>query len=88
VPRLVGLELPGGAALPRPGDTINHRGSVVGYVTNAAYCPTLERRLARACIAIGFSEPGTRVTLGGSDAQEAVVAATYRWYDQDNLRLK
>lgn len=87
--RLVGLEVPPGAPPPRKDQPIVEAGAAVGRVTNAMFCPTLERWAARGWLPVGLSGPGTRVAIGeGEGACEARVAPSYRWYDPAGARTR
>ncbi len=83
--RLIGLELEANAPAPKPGTAVRLGGRTVGAVTNAAYCPTFGRNLARAWLLAEFASAGTRVIV---DDAPASVAPTYRWYDPENSRLR
>ena len=69
--RLVGLTLDG-RAVPAPGTLAHAGGREVGRVTSAVASPALDRPIALAYLHRDFTEPGTRVTIDGT---EAVVTA-------------
>jgi folate-binding protein YgfZ len=65
--KLVGLRLQG-EIFPVAGSAIEGGGKAPGVVTSAAWSPRFEQPIALGYVHRELAEPGTRVTVAGSDA--------------------
>jgi folate-binding protein YgfZ len=65
--KLVGLRLQG-EIFPAAGSAIEGGGKAPGVVTSAAWSPRFEQPIALGYVHRELAEPGTRVTVAGSDA--------------------
>ena len=71
--RLVGLKLQS-SAVPSRGASVTAAGREIGRITSAVYSPRAGAAIALGYVHRDFTEPGTRVDVGGTaDAQAAVV---------------
>jgi folate-binding protein YgfZ len=73
--RLVGLVLDG--ATPAPGARIRSGERDIGFITSSARSPSLERPIALAYVHRDFVEPGTVVSVAGTDTQVPAVVASF-----------
>lgn len=66
--KLVGIALPDDTSVAR-GAEIHGADKAIGRVTSVAWSPILSRPLALGYVHRDFVEPGTRVSIGGADAE-------------------
>lgn len=65
------LRFDAGAAVPKPGDKIEHDGKEVGHVTSAVFSPRFQRPVALGYVRKECNAPGTRVMVNGAVAEIA-----------------
>jgi folate-binding protein YgfZ len=66
--KLVGLTLDAVSPVPGAGASIHAADREIGRVTSAAWSPVLARPIALGYVHRDFTEPGTHVTVSGTDA--------------------
>jgi aminomethyltransferase len=79
--RLMGLLIEGTQA-PQAGDRVLKDGADAGWVTSAAYSPTLKRAIAMGYVKRGAYEPGTRVEVAREDAKLPATVKTLGQWDK------
>ena len=74
--------LPVGAAI------VGDDGRIEGHVTSSAWSPTLERPVAMALLADGFSRRGAAVAIADGDRTLSATVESRRAFDPNDTRLK
>jgi folate-binding protein YgfZ len=67
--KLVGMVFPAGGVVPAVGEKVKSGEREIGAVTSAVMSPRLSRPIALGYVHRDFVAPGTRVSVGGADAE-------------------
>ena len=87
--KLVGIEIPDSARLPRESQLVIDKGNIAGRVTSVVRSRTLNKSIGLAMVAPELAEAGTEIKIrAGQGAMLAARVVPTPFYDPKNLRQR